>query len=83
MYRESLVENVSKDLTKKRILEEPDYIKCPKLWNSLSKYTNNNEITPDAIIARLLMISVEDVEKIYNEAIDILKESLVESDEEE
>jgi len=61
----------------KRILEEEDFIKSPKFQNSLNKFMNEN---PDGVeesaIARLLLLSEEEVNKIYNESVAELKEKL-------
>jgi hypothetical protein len=58
-------------------MEESDFIKCPKHQNSLAHYLSNNDNIHDSVIARLLMISEEEVEKIYKESIDILRKSMV------
>lgn len=64
-----------KELMVKRILEDPDFVKCSKYGNSLAKYLSDNSgDIKDKTIARLLILSSEEeVEKIYQEAIDILK----------
>jgi hypothetical protein len=63
---------------KKRILEEEDYIRCPKCANSLSKFImKNSEGIENSAIARLLMMTEEEVEKIYQEAIQMLKDDMI------
>ena len=74
---------MSKELTIKRILEEPDFIKCIKFNNSLNKYLAANENVDDSVIARLLMLSEEEVEEIYQEAVDILRKNMVGSGKDE
>jgi hypothetical protein len=60
-----------------KIVEDPDYIKSPKYGNSLNKFLAKVEKIPDdKAIARLLMISVPEVEKIYQEAIVKLREGI-------
>jgi hypothetical protein len=81
-FKESLGGNVSKELILKRILEEPDFIKCVKFNNSLNKYLLANESADDSVIARLLMLTEEEVEEIYQEAVDILRKSMVGSGKE-
>ena len=58
----------------RRIKEDIDYIRCPKCSNSLSKFLSKN---PDGVenhtIARLLMITEDDVERIYGEAVRMLR----------
>jgi hypothetical protein len=63
-----------KELIMQKIKEDPDFVKCSKHGNSLIKYLSANpgEIK-DKTIARLLMVSEEEIEKIYQEAIDLLK----------
>jgi len=73
---------MDKSLIERRIKEEEDYIRCPKLGNSLEKFMNrNHEGVEDAMIARLLMISEEEVAKIYQEAIDELRAEMVDSED--
>jgi len=64
----------------KRILQEEDYIRCPKFNNSLNKFLsrNLNEVE-NSTIARLLMMSEDEVEKIYEEAIVKLRELMLKS----
>ena len=74
---------MSRDDFKKRVLEEPDFIKSYKYANSLSKYLVRNPNPVDnATIARLLLISEEEVEDIYQKVIDFLKKNMVDSEEE-
>jgi hypothetical protein len=81
-YKESLVVNVTKEDLRKKILEEPDFVKSAKHSNSLMRYlTKNPKEIDNKTIARLLMISEEEVEEIYEWAVGLLKHDLVESDE--
>lgn len=68
---------MDKKQIKKRILEEEDYIRYPKYSNSLIKFLGKY---PDGIenstIARILLMSEEEVEKIYQEAVEMLKEKM-------
>jgi hypothetical protein len=82
-YTVSLKGNsMDKDEIQKRIREEEDYIRCPKCSNSLSKFiAKNSEGVEDSVIARLLMISEEKVQEIYEEAIKQLRERMKENDE--
>lgn len=73
---------MDKDDIQKRIQEDEDYIKCPKFSNSLSKFVSKNpEGAEDAAIARFLMMSEEEVNKIYLEAVGIIRKQM--SDDEE
>lgn len=61
----------------KKIIEDEDYVRCPKFSNSLNKFTQkNSEGVENSIIARLLMMSEEEVEKTYLEAVAMLKEAM-------
>ena len=70
---------MDKDDIQKRILEDEDYIRCPKCSNSLLKFiAKNSEGVENSVIARLLVVSEERVEEIYQEAIKILKKEMKE-----
>lgn len=68
---------MTRDILLKKIAEDPDYIKCAKHQNSLAKYLLNNDSVNDSVIARLLMITEEEVDQIYKESIDILRKSML------
>lgn len=73
---------MDKDDIERRIREEEDYIRCPKLGNSLERFiSKSSEGVEDAVIARLLMISEAEVQKIYEEAIVKLRSGMLESEE--
>lgn len=66
-----------KEEIKRKITVEPDFIKCPRYNNSLNKYlAKSPETVEDKTIARLLMIQIEDVERIYQEAVVLLKKGI-------
>jgi len=66
---------------KQRVLNEEDYIRSPKFSNSLAKYTaRNSEGVDNSTIARLLLISEEEVEQLYQEAIQMLRDEMVDED---
>lgn len=68
---------VDKNELHKRIRQEVDYIRCPKCGNSLAKFlAKNSEGVENSTIARLLMVSEEEVEKIYNDAVRMLKSGM-------
>ena len=73
---------MSKEDVKRRMMEDPDFIRCLKCGNSLSYYlANNHEEIQDKTIARLLMLSSEEeVEKIYLEAAEMLKKKMAKSE---
>lgn len=73
---------MDKDDIQKRIKEEEDYIRCPKCSNSLNKFlAKNSEGIEDSQIARLLMIPEEKVQEVYAEAVQKLREEMVEDEE--
>jgi hypothetical protein len=83
-FKESLVNLVSNDDIKKRILEDPDFIKCFKYGNSLTKFlSRNTEELKDHTIAKLLMITEKELEELYQEAVDKLRTSMLESEDED
>lgn len=58
----------------KKIAEEEDYIRCPKMGNSLMKFMSKNPDGVDtAVIARMLLMTEEEVEAIYQESITQLR----------
>ena len=70
-----------KETIKKRILEEEDYVRCPKFGNSLIRFTSKSgDGVEDSTIARLLQIPQPEVQVIYDEAIEMLKQKLEEAE---
>lgn len=64
-----------------KVLEEEDYVRAPKFSNSLTKFlARNSDGVENATIARLLMIPEEQVEKIHQEAVEMLREEMVDED---
>lgn len=73
---------MDKEELQKRVLEEEDYVRAPKFSNSLSKFlARNSDGVENATIARLLMISEEEVEKLHEEAIQMLREEMVDDED--
>lgn len=67
-----------------RIATEEDYIRCPKFGNSLSKFTTkNSEGIENSTIARLLMMTEEEVERVYQEAVQMLRDDMLEVEDNE
>jgi hypothetical protein len=70
-----------KDELQQKVLTEEDYIRAPKFANSLAKFlTKNSDGVENATIARLLMIPEEEVEKLHQEAIEMLRNEMVDED---
>jgi len=71
-----------KKLVKKRIMEEKDYIYCPRLGNSVEKLVEKN---PDGInddrIQKVLLLTRQELNKWYSSAIQKLREKLNEEGE--
>lgn len=64
-----------------KVRTEEDYIRAPKFLNSLSKFlAHNSDGVENATVARLLMIPEERVEEIYQEAVEMLREGMVDED---
>lgn len=74
---------MAKEDIKRKILEDPDFIKSYKHGNSLAKFLLRNPgHIEDATIARLLMITEEEVQEIYDKSVDFLKLQMLESKDE-
>lgn len=72
---------MDKNELQQKVLTEEDYVRAPKFSNSLAKFlARNSDGVENATIARLLMISEEEVEKIFNEAVVMLREEMVDED---
>lgn len=62
---------------KRKIVEEDDFIDCPKFKNSIKFLIEKNpDGVDDEVIAKVLNISVEEVNELYNNAITKLKKTL-------
>lgn len=65
-----------KKMLKKKIMEDKDFIYCPRLGNSLSKLI---EKYPDGVdnerIQKILLLSEKEVNDIYESAIKKLKDA--------
>lgn len=72
---------INKEDLKKRVLEEEDFIKCPRYFNSLNKYLAKcPEEVDNRTIAKLLLISEEEVEQLYSESVKLIKADIGEED---
>lgn len=61
----------------KKIKEERDFIHAPKFGNSLNNFLAKNEnMLENNAIGRLLLISPEEVEAIYQESVVKLREEM-------
>lgn len=61
----------------KRVAEEEDYIKSTKYSNSLIKFmAAHTDGVENDFIARVLTLSEEEVEKIHQESIEMLKKEM-------
>jgi hypothetical protein len=70
-----------KDELQQKVLTEEDYVRAPKFSNSMAKFVaRNSDGVENATIARLLMIPEDKVEEIYQEAIVLLREGMVDED---
>ena len=62
---------------KKKILEDEDFIYCPRLGNSLKTLIDKN---PDGItnerISKVLLISEEEVEALYKSALEKFRKKM-------
>jgi hypothetical protein len=74
---------IDKTEIQNKIATEEDYIRCPKLDNSLNKFVanpKNSDGVKNETIARLLMISEEEVERVFQEAVQMLRDDMIDED---
>lgn len=72
---------VDKDDIKKKINDCEDFIHAPKYQNSLNKILAKTENPLDnGSIARLLLLSIQEVEDIYMESVEILKKEMLDEE---
>lgn len=68
-----------KKILKKKIMEDEDFIYCPRLGNSLDRLVQKH---PDGIdderIQKVLLISAKELNEIYESAIKKLRKSMAE-----
>jgi hypothetical protein len=68
---------MEKNEIQKRILEEEDYIRCPKCSNSVNKFLlRNPDGAEDGVIARFLMITEDKVKELWEEAVKMLRKDM-------
>ena len=68
---------MEKSEMERKILEEEDFINAPKYGNSLNKLLAKSENPcENNSIGRLLLITPEKVEEIYQESVEKLKEEM-------
>lgn len=66
-----------KKTVKEKILEDEDFIYCPRLGNSLKKLIDKNpEGVDNERIAKVLMMTEEEVEETYESALKKFREAL-------
>lgn len=69
--------NNDKSKLKEQILTEPDFIYSPKYENSLEKFMHRHDEGVDSShAAKVLLMEEEEVDDIYQEAVDNLKDML-------
>jgi len=72
---------MDKDEIKKKINDIEDFIHAPKHQNSLNKFLAKTEnVLEDGAVARLLLLSIEEVQAIYNESIEVLKKEMIDEE---
>ena len=73
---------MEKNEISRKIVEDEDYIRCPKCNNSVNKFLlRTPDGAEDSIIARFLMMSEERVKELYEEAIVFFRERMGDNDE--
>lgn len=70
--------NVERSEMEKKIREDEDFIHSPRAGNSLKKFLAKMENPPEnTTIGRLLLLSEEEVERLYQESVVILREKML------
>jgi hypothetical protein len=73
---------VEKSEIAKKIQEEEDFIHCPKHQNSLTKFlAKTDNLVEDTTIGKLLLLSEEEVNNIYQKSVIELREAMDFNDE--
>ena len=68
-----------KEDIQKRIKEDEDFIRSPKFFNSLRKFMlKNPDGVENNVISRLLGMTEEEIQKVYAEAVQELREEMSE-----
>lgn len=68
----------------KKILEDEDFIHAPKFGNSLNKFLAKTEnLLENGAIGRLLLVTAEEVERLYQESVIELKKEMNPDEDEE
>lgn len=71
-----------KEKTKQKIQEDPDFIVSEKYNNSLEEFCQrHDEGVDNSHIAKVLLMTEEEVQETYEEAVASLKEFMGEADE--
>lgn len=61
----------------KKVKQDLDFVHAPKFQNSLNKFlAKTDKLLENGAIGRLLLISAEEVERIYQESIALLKKEM-------
>lgn len=60
---------IDKAAIREKVMTEPDFINSKKYRYSLDKYLKNNPTSPDNIIAHLLCMNEEEVQKTFDSAV--------------
>lgn len=67
----------NKDELREKILNDDDFIYCPRLGNSVKKLLQKNPGgIDDERISKVLLISVEEVKKVYESALDKIRKGM-------
>ncbi|HEY5234787.1 MAG TPA: hypothetical protein VIJ14_01305 [Rhabdochlamydiaceae bacterium] len=74
---------MEKSEIKEKVINQEDFIHAPKFGNSLNKFlAKTDKILENGAIGKLLQITAEEVESIYQESVDLLREGMAKDDEE-
>ena len=69
----------NKKILRKKIKNDPDFVYCPRLGNSLKKLMDKHpEGIDDERIEKVLLMSKKEIEETYNSALEKLRKSIKE-----
>lgn len=67
----------NKKTLRKKIKEDPDFVYCPRLGNSLEKLIDKHpEGIDDERIEKVLLMSKKEIEVVYNSALEKLRNAI-------